>query len=143
VTHLYTILTGGLVLPARDETPVTAIAWAGDTVIGLGSDGEMLGLSRGDSRFVDLGGACVVPLGDGDVAWPVDATIEVGSRADLAVLERDPRDGDAGTFARLSALALVRGGRVVDGRLPGETGGGHDEHDLEPFRLGESPVRPG
>jgi predicted amidohydrolase YtcJ len=140
VTHLYTILTGGLVLPAPDGMPVTAIAWAGDTVIGLGSDAEMRGLSRGDSWFVDLGGACVVPLGDGDAAWPVDATLEVGSRADLAVLQHDPRGGDPGATVRPSAVALVRGGRVVGGRLPGAADAPPGEPDHEHPGRDESPV---
>jgi hypothetical protein len=124
VTHLYTILLGGTVLPALDAPAVTAIAWAGDTVLGLGSDLDMRGLSRGDSWFVDLGGACVVPLGDDGPAWPVTATLEVGGPADLAILEFDPR-GDA---ARSNpALAVIRGGVIVSGRLPGPgDAGGHD-----------------
>ena len=124
MTHLYTILVGGTVLPARDEPAVSAIAWAGDTVIGLGSDQELLGLSRGDSWFVDLDGATVVPLGDGDAAWPVDVRLEVGGPADLAVVARDPRlQHESGDVPM--TIAIVRGGRVVAGRLPGPAGGDH------------------
>ncbi len=125
MTHLYTILVGGTVIPGSDAPAVSAIAWAGDTVLGLGSDAEMRGLSRGDSWFVDLQGACVVPLGDDDAAWPIDATLEVGGRVDLAILELDPRSG--GEEGRANpALAVVRGGVVVSGRLPGV--GGDEDH---------------
>jgi predicted amidohydrolase YtcJ len=105
---------------------VSAVAWADDTVIALGSDDDVRGVSRGDSHLVDLAGAWVVPLGAGpDAAWPPRATIEVGGRADLAVLETDPRRPDTRDGRRLPALALVRGGQVVAGRLPGD-GTGHD-----------------
>lgn len=126
MTHLYTILLGGNVIPDRDEPPVSAIAWAGDTVIGLGSDDEMRALSRGDSWFVELGGASVVPLGDGDPAWPVEATLEIGGQADLAVLATDPRDLHSGAWDRPVAIALVRGGRLVAGSLPGDDRNVHE-----------------
>ena len=120
MTHRYTLLIGGTVLSGRDEPAVSAIAWAADTVIALGSDEDVGRTSRGDSHVVDLGGASVVPLGDGpDARWPPDAILEVGSRADLAVLENDPRQTIAPAGQPLSTLALVRGGRLVAGRLPG------------------------
>jgi predicted amidohydrolase YtcJ len=122
VTHRYTLLIRGTVISGRDEPDVTAIAWAADTVIALGSDDEVRGTSRGDSHVIDLQGASVVALGERpDVLWPPDATLEVGGRADLAVLANDPRRMDAPAVQRLSALVLIRGGRVVAGRLPGET----------------------
>jgi predicted amidohydrolase YtcJ len=122
VTHRYTLLIRGTVISGRDEPDVTAIAWAADTVIALGSDDEVRGTSRGDSHVIDLQGASVVALGERpDVLWPPDATLEVGGRADLAVLASDPRRMDAPAVQRLSALVLIRGGRVVAGRLPGET----------------------
>jgi predicted amidohydrolase YtcJ len=122
VTHRYTLLIRGTVILGRDEPDVSAIAWAADTVIALGNDDEVRGTSRGDSHVIDLRGASVVALGEGpDVLWPPDATLEVGGRADLAVLASDPRRMDAPAGLRLSALALVRGGRVVAGRLPRET----------------------
>jgi predicted amidohydrolase YtcJ len=121
VTHEYTLLIRGTIILGRDEPDVTAIAWAADTVIALGSDDDVRGTSRGDSHIIDLGGAIVMGLGAGpDARWPPDATLEVGGRADLAVLESDPRRIDAPAEQRLSALALVRGGRVVAGRLPAE-----------------------
>jgi len=122
VTHRYTLLIRGTVISGRDEPDVSAIAWAADTVIALGSDDDVRGTSRGDSHVIDLRGASVVALGESlDVRWPPDTTLEVGGRADLAVLASDPRRMDVPAGHRLSALALVRGGRVVAGRLPRET----------------------
>jgi len=122
VTHRYTLLIRGTVISGRDEPDVSAIAWAADTVIALGSDDDVRRTSRGDSHVSDLRGASVVALGEGqDVVWPPDATLEVGGRADLAVLASDPRRMDAAAGHPLSALALVRGGRVVAGRLTRET----------------------
>jgi predicted amidohydrolase YtcJ len=119
VTHLYTLLIRGTVISGRDEPDVSAIAWAADTVIALGSDDDVRGISRGDSHVVDLGGASVVALGEGpDANWPPEATLEVGGRADLAVLESDPRLLDPQAQRPLSTLALIRGGLVVAGRLP-------------------------
>jgi len=132
VTHRYTLLLRGTVIPGHDQPAVAAVAWADDTVIALGSGDDVRSMSRGDSQVIDLEGASVVPLGDGlDAIWPVDATLEVGGRADLAVLESDPRQPDATIRQRLQALALVRGGRVVAGRLPGGRNGGHDPSGRE------------
>jgi predicted amidohydrolase YtcJ len=120
VTHRYTLLVRGTVISGRNEADVSAIAWAADTVIALGSDDDLRGISRGDSHVIDLGGATVVALGEGpDARWPPDATLEVGGRADLAVLDGDPRLVNAHGQQQLSALALVRGGRVIAGALPG------------------------
>jgi hypothetical protein len=112
VTHLYTLLLGGTVIPGGGQPDVSAVAWAGDIVIALGSDEDVRAISRGDSHFVDLRGAFVVPLGEG--------TLEVGGPADLAVLSGDPRIAGARSPAdpAVQTLAVVRGGRVVSGALP-------------------------
>ena len=113
MTHEYTILTGGRILasdePAgtsADDRAATAIAWAADTVLAVGSDEAVRAVSRGDSRFHDLAGAVVRPLGDG---W-----LEPGSRADFTVLD-GPGWAPGGQTRR---IAVVRGGLVVEGRLP-------------------------
>lgn len=115
MTHLYSLLVGGLVLPGGGRPDATAVAWAEGTVLAVGTDAEVRAISRGDSQTLDLGGAVVVPLAaDGNPRWPVDAVLEVGGPADMAVLQRDPRDGRP-----LDVTALVRGGRLVLGALPG------------------------
>ncbi len=100
MTHEYTILFGGVVLPGGEAQPATAIAWAEDTILAVGTDESVRSISRGDSRFVDLGGASVVPVEAG-------AVLEPGSRADLTVLAKDRRP-----------IAVLRAGRVVEGSLP-------------------------
>jgi len=111
VTHHYTLLIQGTVISGRDEPDVSAIAWAGDTVIALGSDDDVRATSRGDSHVIDLMGACVVPLGAGPEAyWPPHGALEVGGRADLAVLPSDPRRLHARAGQRFSTelwVALV------------------------------------
>jgi predicted amidohydrolase YtcJ len=128
VTHLYTLLLGGTVITGRDEPDASAIAWAADTVIAIGTDDEVRRTSRGDSRVIDLGGAVVLPLDEtGGARWPPAATLEVGGRADLVLLEHDPRRAVVPAGRRLSTIALVRGGVVVAGHLPGaEAEPGHD-----------------
>ena len=126
MTHRYTLLVGGVVLPGHDEAAATAIAWAEDTVIALGSDADVHAISRGDSHVIDLGGATVVPLGEGmHAGWPTDAALAIGGRADLAIVAADPRGLDAADRRHLTAIALIRGGRVVAGELPGDAGHEH------------------
>jgi predicted amidohydrolase YtcJ len=115
MTHEYTVLTGGLILPGVAVPEATAIAWAGDVILALGGDAEVQAISRGDSHVVELGGATVIPLPPGaEPAWPTAAMLEVGGQADLAVLSRDPR---LAPLDRLEVLAVIRAGRLVSGYL--------------------------
>jgi hypothetical protein len=122
VSHLYVILLGGTVIPgggAPDGPDATAIAWAGDTILAIGTDDHVRGISRGDSTFVELAGASVIPLADDALpTWPVAATLEEGGPASLAVLRGDPRNGKK--VAPDEVLAVVRAGRVLQWRLPGD-----------------------
>ncbi|TAK02388.1 MAG: hypothetical protein EPO36_02255 [Chloroflexota bacterium] len=104
MTHEYRLLLGGTVLPGPGRPPCEAIAWADATILALGTTEEVEAISRGDSHRLAAAGGFVVPLGP---------PLEVGAPADLAVLARDPRLGDPG-----SPRAVVRGGRIVAGRLP-------------------------
>jgi predicted amidohydrolase YtcJ len=116
VTHRYTLLVGGTILPGGGLPPCTAIAWAEGTVLALGTDDQVRSASRGDSDLVDLRGAFVVPIGpDAAPTWPSPATLEIGGRADLALLAEDPRAG-GGTMLR--PTAIVRAGHVTRGHLP-------------------------
>jgi len=115
MTHEYTLLIGGRVIRGPSRAEATAIAWAADTILAVGTDEEVRAISRGDSHFADLAGRTVVPLAaDGAVRWPPEGVLEVGGRADLAVLvpgadaRADPR-----------TIAVIRGGRIVSGALPG------------------------
>jgi predicted amidohydrolase YtcJ len=136
VTHEYTILFGGTVVTGGNGEPdATAVGWAEDTVLAIGTDAEVRAMSRGDSTFVDLRGAFVVARtaevetadGPGDGAgdaWQTAAGLEVGSRADLVVLDGDPRQSsadrpDAPGTQRVRVLAIIRAGRLVAGSLPG------------------------
>jgi predicted amidohydrolase YtcJ len=105
VTHEYTILLGGTIIRGGGAPEATAIAWAHDTVLLVGSEADVLAISRGDSHFVDLRGRFIVPL--------EDATLEVGGPANLAVFSADPRTA----HSRPAPLAVVRDGRLVAGQL--------------------------
>jgi predicted amidohydrolase YtcJ len=113
VSHLYVILRGGTVVPGPGEPDATAIAWARDTILIVGSDEDATGISRGDSDFHELEGSVVVPLDASGRPDPVGGVLEIGGQADLAVLDADPR-----VVGSASVVALVRGGRVVEGALP-------------------------
>jgi predicted amidohydrolase YtcJ len=113
VTHEYTLLVGGTVIRGGTAADAQAIAWAHGVILAIGSNAEVRAISRGDSTVIDLGGACVVPLAR-------DATLDVGGSADLAILATDPRlSPESGPWPPSSATAVVRGGRVVSGALPG------------------------
>jgi predicted amidohydrolase YtcJ len=109
VTHEYTILHGGTVIPGDGSSDGTAIAWAEGVVIAVGDDAGILGISRGDSAFVHLQGAAVAAADAG-------ASLGIGDAADLVILSADPRRGVA------TEIALLRGGHVVRGALPGGSG---------------------
>lgn len=85
MTHEYTIATGGSVVtdPASGAGTATAIAWAADTVLAVGTDAEMRALSRGDSIFLDLAGATV------SAAEPAGGPLATGDRADLELIAPD------------------------------------------------------
>jgi len=113
VTHEYTLLLGGRVIRGGDAPEATAIAWAADTILVIGSDEEVRSISRGDSRFVELGGATVIPLSSGEARWPPTNTLELGGEASVAVLPRLPAGGKPP-----EPIALVVAGRLVSGELP-------------------------
>lgn len=113
MTHEYVILRGGRVVPRRDEPDATAIAWARDTILFVGTDEDATGISRGDSHFHELDGAVVLPIDATGRPDPTAGILEIGAPADFAIVDADPR---ADPSARV--IALVRGGRVVDGALP-------------------------
>ena len=121
VTHEYTILVRARILAGGDQPDAEAIGWAAGTIMALGSDDEVRAISRGDSHFVDLGGAFVIPLAPGaEPRWPPDAALEIGGAADLAVLRDDPRpSGDHVPDPRVLTMAVIRGGAVESGALPG------------------------
>ncbi|MCI0583843.1 MAG: hypothetical protein L0227_13315 [Chloroflexi bacterium] len=104
MTHEYTLLLGGTVLPGGDLPPCEAVAWADATILAVGTREEVEAVSRGDSRRLSADGAFVVPLGP---------PLEVGGRADLAVLVIDPRLGDPGP-----PRAVVRAGGSSTANCP-------------------------
>lgn len=118
MTHRYTLLVGGTILPGPGQPPQSAMAWAEGTILVLGTDAQVRAASRGDSEVMDLRGAYVVPVGPDDlVGWPPSATLEIGGPADLAILRDDPRTGRS---AESRDVTLVRGGHAVRGSLPPE-----------------------
>jgi len=104
VTHEYTLLVNAVVLPGDDAPPCAALAWAEDTILALGTSGEIDAVSRGDSARFDVRGAFVVPAG---------ASLEPGASASFDLLDRDPRV--PGATPR--SLTAVRDGRVTTGSL--------------------------
>ncbi len=128
MTHEYVVLVGGRVIQGGGRPDVSAVAWAADTILALGTDDEVRSISRGDSRLVSIVGATIIPIADPlNPAWSSDGRLDVGGRADVAVLDRDPRtrgdagSGDAGARDPGSTprvIAVIAGGRVVRGELP-------------------------
>lgn len=109
MTHEYTLLLGATVLPGGGRPPCEAVAWAAGTVLALGTEAEILAISRGDSQILAFPGAFVVP----DGGEPLDT----GVPADLLVFEADPRAGDPG-----EPQAVIRAGHVVLDDGDGEDG---------------------
>ena len=124
MTHEYTLLVGGTVLPGLRAAPVSAVAWAEGTILALGDEDTVRGISRGDSHVIALDGAFVVPIGrDERVTWPPAVTLEVGGPATLAILDADPRPEATFADGAREVVAMVRDGRLVRGRLPARTAG--------------------
>ncbi len=143
MTHEYTVATGGTVLAAGDpaDVPPTAIAWAADRVLAVGSDADVRAISRGDSTFLAMDGCAVTPapsdpaaaqrlvrtaIGSGrafdTVAVLLDAgllapgaTIETGSPADLAFWSADPRTVPQAVASSVRIVAIVRAGAFTQG----------------------------
>jgi len=129
MTHEYTVATGGLVLGATAGQPATALAWAEDTVLAVGTDAEVRAISRGDSTFVDLVGLAVsagrdaaaathllraaVARGSGAGIERLLAGIEPGAPADLLIWSRDPRTLAAEEAADLRVVGFVRAGHLT------------------------------
>jgi hypothetical protein len=110
MTHEYVIGLGARVLTSAHGDPgqaaATAIAWAADRVLAVGSDEAVSAISRGDSIFLDLGG-CVVTA----AAVDGDRELEPGSVADLDFWETGP----SGQAPPPRIVARVRGGAFTDG----------------------------
>jgi hypothetical protein len=100
MTHEYIIALGGRVHAPpgtqADPEPATAIAWAADHVLAVGTDDVVRGISRGDSIFLDLDGCEVTAAG-------IAAGLEVGSPADLDFWDA------ARIVARVRAGAFTKG----------------------------------
>ena len=143
MTHEYVIALGGIVLtsgPAADSPP-TALAWAADAVLAVGSDEDVRAISRGDSTFLRLDGSAVTRAPDDPVAAETllrrairegrsfraseilaeagltgaSRGLEPGSPADLAFWSANPETLSAAEASSLHLVALVRGGGFTTG----------------------------
>jgi len=140
VTHEYVIGLSGRIVPRPDIGPAsTAIAWAADRILAVGSDAQVRAISRGDSVFLDLAGCTVTPLPGEPATLDVVATrdadpdqlverliaagrldpsdrLEPGSRADLAFWRRATVDVAAGIPGQgWRVVAIVRAGAFTEG----------------------------
>jgi hypothetical protein len=143
VTHEYVIALDGRIDPhwAEDGEPApTAIAWAADHVLAVGTDDVVRSISRGDSTFLDLGGCVVTALpidleravamvrrgSVEDTSWQrvgrllsnagllePGSALEPGSLADLAFWGLASGESDGPRSAHL--VAIVRGGAFTEG----------------------------
>jgi hypothetical protein len=149
MTHAYVICVNGKVDPREPDATEsaaaqsTAIAWAADHVLAVGTDDTVRAISRGDSTFLDLHGCVVTALPaeparadavvrralrttsglgidvratlvDAGLLGP-DATLEPGSPADLAFWDVLPGPGDSNEPPEWGLLAIVRGGAFTHG----------------------------
>ena len=81
MTHEYTLLLGGRIVRGDGGPDATALAWATGTVLALGTDEEILAISRGDSAVVALHGLTLAPA--------PGSVLEVGAPAELSLLDLD------------------------------------------------------
>lgn len=159
MTHEYVIAVNGRIPGADEGGPVpTAIAWAADRILAVGSDDAVWAISRGDSTFIDLDGAILTPAPADPAAAdaavraaaaagaPFDllgtlvsagvlepgATLEAGAPADLAIWRRGGPGHADDPLERLRIAALVREGAFTEG----------DEH-RGPFALSRRPAPSG
>jgi hypothetical protein len=138
MTHEYVIAYNGIVEPRRHEA-ATAVGWAAEALLAVGSDATVRSISRGDSTFIDLDGCVVtalpsdVGLADALVRATTDpgldigrlltneglidpgATLEPGSPADLAFWGLAPDPGSPDGRIVLHLLATVREGHFTEG----------------------------
>jgi hypothetical protein len=134
MTHEYVIGLAGVIGAGGGRLPVpTAIAWAADRVLAIGSDAEVRAISRGDSIFLDLAGCRVTALpegltvpaagdgdGDGDGDPRVDlraatGDLESGDTADLAFWQAAPGRRGRSVPDRWRLVAVVRSGAFTQG----------------------------
>ena len=62
MTHEYVIAFAGHIRPDPNEAEPTAVGWAAEAILAVGSDEVVRSISRGDSTFLDLDGCVVTPL---------------------------------------------------------------------------------
>jgi hypothetical protein len=144
MTHEYVIALGGRILGSggsrvdgaagdADGTRdiATAIAWAADRILAIGTDDAVSSISRGDSTFLDLDGCGVtgIPRDLEAAEAAARGAWERGDRADLASMlvaagQPDPIDNlEVGAPAELAiwapdpprVVALVRAGAFTTG----------------------------
>jgi hypothetical protein len=146
MTHQYVIASKGRIEPIEPgSSGATAIGWAAEAILAVGSDEAVRAISRGDSTFIDLGGCVVTPLPDDPVraqaliaqtaasaeagldvgmldvatllleAGLIDTVLEAGAPADLAFWAVGPRPTEAGHRFTRGLVAVVRGGAFTEG----------------------------
>ncbi|TFG68936.1 MAG: hypothetical protein E4H24_02235 [Thermomicrobiales bacterium] len=152
MTHEYIIALGGTVLGSgQTDGPVaTAVGWAADRVLAVGSDEVVKTISRGDSTFIDVAGCAIsqAPRDSGAAELLLRAMVttgrpfnsievlkeaglfedaeplEVGAPADLAFWSAIPETLSTRSATTLRIMAIVRAGAFTEG----------DEH-TGPFKL--------